>query len=343
MSVDVDFSKLHPLSLIADQYNELLNDCCEVKELKSNQIVIRNAVDKSLSHYLLSGCVEVRHSFNERSELQSSETQACYPLEEQIRTGGLIKTKEDSRLLLVDTDRIDKLLSLSQSEEEHADEAEHSEQEGISADYSVEHDWAEIFSHSPLASHLPSSILQELFVKLEDVEVSKGDVIVKRNTPGDYFYIIKKGSARILTDGRGPYSGQEFCLSVGNYFGDEALVADTIRNATVEMLSDGVLGCLGAESFNSIIKQYLVVPLVDDGKLSSKNYQFIDVRLPIEYKHSHYQGSENIPISHLRKKLDHFNDSDTYVITAEGGRRSELAVYLLRQAGFESFYMPNSL
>jgi rhodanese-related sulfurtransferase len=41
----------------------------------------------------------------------------------------------------------------------------------------------------------------------------------------------------------------------------------------------------------------------------------------------------------LRKRLREFDRNKTYLVTPEGGKRSELAVYLLRQAGLNAYLL----
>lgn len=335
-------SIFHPLSLIAPKYHDLVLEGCQCKQLKPNEVLIRKPVISTQLHFLIDGSVEARKSFNERHIVSSTDSQACYPLEEQLAETGVIRACSSCKVLVVDADSVDRYLSLSQTDGYkivHLDEGDAVIQEDVMIDDFFEEDWLENFIRSPLASHLPSEVLHQLFAELEDIDVEKGDVIIEKNTPGDYFYVIKKGTAMVLTDSNGPHGGQTFELGVGQFFGDEALVAETIRNATVVMDGDGKLGRLAADSFNAIIKHNLVLPIEADKLTAADNCQYVDVRLPIEYKHSHREGAQNIPISHLRKQLDFFNVDQTYVITADGGRRSELAVYLLRQAGITSYYV----
>jgi CRP-like cAMP-binding protein len=338
-------SNYHPLSLIDEQYIELLNASCQLKEAGANDIILRKPFADDVYHYLLEGSVEVRASFESRETVNKADTKAGYPLEENLTQGGVVKSLGSSQCLVVSKDAIDRLLTLSQSESHKKNSsgiAQPIVSEGVMIDEDFETQWTGRFFQSRLASHLSTSVLQELFLKLEDVEFAKGEIIVEKNSPGDYFYIVKSGVAQVLTEPRGPYQGQSFELTAGDYFGDEALIADTVRNATVIMITDGLLGCLQVEPFNCLIKQNLVIPLSGESNENTDRFKYVDVRLPLEYRHAHFEGAENIPISHLRKKMDYFNFNDTYVITADGGRRSELATYLLRQAGINSFYEPNN-
>ena len=168
--------------------------------------------------------------------------------------------------------------------------------------------------------------------------------VVLAGSRGEHFYIIMEGEASVITEEAGPYKGQTFDLVPGDYFGEEALVADTIRNATVRMSSDGVVGRLDRAQFDAIFKSSLV-QTIDLGKArkflagAGIGFDVIDVRFPPEYKRAHIEGSVNTPVVSLRKHLRELDRNKSYLVTPEGGRRSELAVYLLRQAGLNAYLL----
>ncbi|MBP6482909.1 MAG: rhodanese-like domain-containing protein, partial [Pseudomonadales bacterium] len=119
---------------------------------------------------------------------------------------------------------------------------------------------------------------------------------------------------------------------------------DTIRNATVRMSSDGVVGRLDRAQFDAIFKSSLV-QTIDLAKAqrflagAGIGFEIIDVRFPPEYKHGHIEGASNVPVVVLRKRLRELDRNRTWLVTPEGGRRSELAVYLLRQAGLNAYLL----
>lgn len=336
-------SRFFPLNLIEEQFHDQLKQNTIISTVKAGEIITKKVKDSSLKHYLISGSIEVRVSFDTRFQFSCDDERCQFPLEDNIEKQGTIRAKEDSKLLIINNEVIDQLKAWSQSydyEIVHLHNISDIKNDTLIDDVS-DADWTNLFIQSPLASNLSASDLHKLFTRMEIREVKSGEEIVQQNTDGDYFYIIQAGTAEVKTDSNGAYKGKTFELGTGDYFGDEALVADSMRNASVVMSSDGVLGFLNRESFNLIVKDAVVKTRDEhtiDGGLADLHH-YIDVRLPIEFKGQHHGKSENIPISHLRKKLDNFDYSKIYLITAEGGRRSELATYLLRQAGFEAYCM----
>jgi CRP-like cAMP-binding protein len=208
-------------------------------------------------------------------------------------------------------------------------------------DDNFQEDWENVFIRSKLAANLSNSIIHRLMSRLTNVEVQAGQLIVKSQSPGDYFYVIKQGQAIVKTDPKGPFKGEQFSLKAGNYFGDEALVAETTRNATVTMETDGVLGRLDHAAFNELIKQYLVSPLSKEIQLTQQ-VKLLDVRFPVEYRLGHADGSTNMPISLLRRQLHEMKQSLLYVIAPANDRRAELATYLMRQAGYQAYHLPHT-
>lgn len=109
------------------------------------------------------------------------------------------------------------------------------------------------------------------------------------------------------------------------------------------MTTDGVLARLDHKEFNQILRDSLVrharetqmQVLMDD----VSTCVVIDVRLRAEFVHGHGEQSRNIPINQLRSKLASFDKSKLYLVSPEGGRRSELATYILCQAGFDAYLL----
>lgn len=336
---------LYPLSLVADHLIDKFIEKTRLElPLPGQTITKRSSILSGQYHYLIEGEVEHRVSFDHRKDISTCDSASSNPLEEFLNEGGSIKAGEACCILVVNVSDVDEFLSWSQSQEfkvVHMDENYNGamDEEIINDDF--EDDWTECFLKSQLAANIPAATMINMFSSLEDIEVEVGDEIIKENTPGDYFYIIKKGYAEVKTNPHGPFKGEVFTLSPGDYFGDEALVADTTRNATVVMTDQGVLGRLSGEGFNQIIKEPLMQLLSQDDlkAIDVDKVCYLDVRLAAEFRHEHYESAKNYPIAYIRKHLNSFDHQLTYVITPGCGRRGELAVYLLKQAGYQVYLM----
>jgi CRP-like cAMP-binding protein len=339
------FRQLQPLNDISDVYLEQLAQKAMVAEFNTNETLLRKLAGPSqLYHYLLEGEIEYRISMMERTHLFHSETEdwCRRPLEELLEeNGGSIRAKTACRLLVLSKSYVEELLnsSLDSSStvtpmidvEETLDE--------IQIDDHYEDDWNSVFLNSPLATNLSPRVLHKLFQLMEDQEFSAGETVIKENEPGEMFYLIKSGYVQVSSGPAGPLE-EAIELWPGDYFGDESLIANTPRNATVTMVEDGILGCLDRSGFDEILRQSLVKTINDQdlGELQDdRPALWIDVRLPIEFKHDHKQGSINRPVGSLRKHLSELDASSRYFVCANGGCRSELATYLLRQHGLDAY------
>lgn len=194
-------------------------------------------------------------------------------------------------------------------------------------------DWMSCILQSPVFSRIPMSHLQELFARFEKVPVDEGERILKEGAKGDYFYVIASGTCRVTNR-----SGSvDVALSAGDYFGEEALISQAPRNASVTMMSAGVLKRLKAEDFISLVKAPVLNYISqNEVGLLQRSFKILDVRMPIEFRAQHFPGSINLPLSRLRDSLEELDRNFTYLVSAEGGTRAEIAAYILCQAGIDA-------
>lgn len=62
----------------------------------------------------------------------------------------------------------------------------------------------------------------------------------------------------------------------------------------------------------------------------------IDIRSENEWRGGHINGSVNIPLNHLRERLNELPRDAPFAVHCQGGYRSAIAVSLLEQAGFDN-------
>jgi hydroxyacylglutathione hydrolase len=60
----------------------------------------------------------------------------------------------------------------------------------------------------------------------------------------------------------------------------------------------------------------------------------VDVRAPKEWEEKHVAGSVNLPLNHLRERLDELPRDRPVAVTCAGGYRSSIAASILRRSGF---------
>ncbi len=356
----------------------------EHRRCKRGQALLRSNMRSGLQlTYLVSGAAELRRSFFDRQPLQAGEDSALQPLDNLLPAeGGQIVAIDECDAVLVPRELIDEVLNASAERKRVAqlvsqtasapniigksvflaDDVIDFNQYGVSplsdSDFSDEFrvsdsdiavDWMSRFLQSPLANHLPVMVIPQLLGCLFRVEMRQGDTVVRRGEPGDAMYVLTQGVASVRTAVDSIFEGREIPLIPGDYFGEESLVADTVRNADVIMESDGVVVKLDRAAFMELVYPHLVRPAnadltrrVLDGSMldgSNNDVQLLDVRFPVESRRKPLAGSQRIPISELRTAFATLSKDSPCLVASCGGRRSELAVFLLRQAGFDAYLL----
>jgi CRP-like cAMP-binding protein len=335
--------RCHPLQhLTPESQASLLRGVTPRHYTRGQTLLKRLERNASFLTFLLTGRAELRRSFFDREPLQAGEGNTLAALELLLpESGGQIVAVDVCSTLQLPRAAIDTVLaegslaaeSYAVANLRDADFAD----EFLICDGAVEADWMSRFLQSPLANHLPALTIQQLLACLASRPAARGEVLVRRGEPGEAFYVLTRGMATVRTDVGAP-GEREISLIPGDYFGEESLVADTVRNATVVMEADGSVARLDRRAFDELVRPHLI-PEVDAAEAVAAPVQRVDVRFPVEYRRDARPDTRNIPISLLRASLDQLEAGCRYLVTREGGRRSELAVFLLRQAGFDAYLL----
>jgi rhodanese-related sulfurtransferase len=70
-------------------------------------------------------------------------------------------------------------------------------------------------------------------------------------------------------------------------------------------------------------------------RLAERNVYVLDVRQPSEWRHGHIRGSQNLPLLHVKRRLDTLPPDKTIVTVCASGHRSNAAARTLRRAGYQ--------
>jgi CRP-like cAMP-binding protein len=207
--------------------------------------------------------------------------------------------------------------------------------------------WLFDLLRNPAFSQVPPANLHALFTRFHPLPVKAGDVVIRQGDPvGDYYYLVREGKARVS---RHNEAGQEVVLArlgPGESFGEEALIAHAARNATVAMESDGLVMCLSAADFDTLLKEPLVQHITTgeaSAMLHAGQADLIDVRLADEFKQGNIKGSYNIPLCLLRLKVAALSKERIHILVCETERRSSIAAFLLAQRGLDARVLAGGL
>ena len=96
-------------------------------------------------------------------------------------------------------------------------------------------------------------------MRMQRINYRAGDVVIKQGTEGDYFYVVVAGKCVVTRETPLNKEGIKLAeLGPGDSFGEEALIAEAKRNATVTMSTDGTLMRLGKNDFQTLLNEPLL-------------------------------------------------------------------------------------
>jgi rhodanese-related sulfurtransferase len=194
-------------------------------------------------------------------------------------------------------------------------------------------------------AQLPPAHINELLQRFERIKVKRGQVLIRDGEIGDYYYLIESGRCSV-TKFVGGADVPLAQLRSGDGFGEEALVADTRRNATVTMKTDGILLRLAKPDFIELLRAPLLHALEREDaeqRVASGQALWLDVRYAAEFGQDGLPEAVNIPLNEIRAAYDLLDKEREYVVYCHSGRRSSAAAFLLAQHGFKAFWLRGGL
>ena len=331
-------SLLVPLNKLTPHQQDQLLAAAEVLSYRKHESVFKQGARDHWAYYLLSGELEMWAGDQLVKKIVGGEANAFQPLAQLQPRQMSATAMSTAQVLRVDRNLLDKLLSAGQDEAPPAALIEVAEYEAAGTV-----DWLTSLLQSPLFARIPPANIQRLLDTLETVECQAREVVIQQGAAGDYYYIIQSGTCEVC---RITSLGKEIRLAElgpGDTFGEEALVSNATRNATVRMLSDGSVGRLTQEHFIELIRKPLLrtLDLAAAQALIVAGAHWLDVRFPEEHKVNGKPGSHNVPLSFLRSRLKELDSACRYVVYCDTGGRSSAAAFLLTQEGFDVAYVAN--
>lgn len=191
---------------------------------------------------------------------------------------------------------------------------------------------------------LPPAHIDELFKRFERLSTKRGDVVIREGDEGDYYYVIESGRFQVerLVGGAKVVLAE---LKAGEAFGEEALVSEAKRNATVVALGDGVVLRLAKRDFNELLREPLLkrIGFEEAAQRVERGALWLDVRYPSEYQYDKLPGAINVPLAEVRNMFAVLDRSKEYVAYCQSGRRSAAAAFLFAQRGFRIWVLDGGL
>jgi rhodanese-related sulfurtransferase len=193
---------------------------------------------------------------------------------------------------------------------------------------------------------IPPANIQAIFMRMQRVDYQAGDVVIKQGDEGDFFYVIVKGTCLVTRETPLNKEGIKLAeLGMGDTFGEEALISNAKRNATVSMLTDGTLMRLAKEDFRTLLNEPMLewIDYHQAKPALARGSKWIDVRLPSEFDNQHLEGAINVPLYFIRLKMKTLDRNVHYIVYCDTGRRSSAAAYILNERGFRASVLRGGL
>ena len=203
-------------------------------------------------------------------------------------------------------------------------------------------DWMTVLLQAKAFHKIPPANIQAIFMRMQQINYKSGDVIVKQGADGDFFYVLTRGKCLVTRETPLNKGGIKLAeLSVGDTFGEEALISDAKRNATVTMTSEGSVMRLGKEDFNRLLNEPMLdwVDAEAADEIIQNGGQWLDVRLPSEFDNYHKDGAVNMPLYFIRLKIGMLDKDKKYVVCCDTGRRSSAGAYILSERGLDAYVL----
>ena len=207
-------------------------------------------------------------------------------------------------------------------------------------------DWMTILLQTKAFHKVPPANIQAIFMRMQRAEYQAGDVIIKQGDEGDFFYVIVKGTCLVTRETPLSKEGIKLAeLNMGDTFGEEALISDAKRNATVSMLTPGTLMRLAKEDFRTLLNEPMLDWIDYHAAIAtiSRGAKWLDARLPSEFDAQHLEGAINVPLYFLRLKMKSLDRNTHYIVYCDTGRRSSAASYILNERGFKASVLRGGL
>lgn len=343
MITDDVLSRFSPFNLLTVHHLLDALDALEYVRLEAGGFLFKRGKSLSEVYFLLEGSINlIDHNFDSRSlSAGTLETAGAINSDEAV-TSVTARATTDVLAFAMNREHLQRLVEWSQAPDSGANAGAQglSTEEGFADDVDPEDDdWFDRLLSSHLFSRIPMAHVQQLFTKLRSIPVKAGEKVMREGERGDYFYVLAKGSALITN----ALDTVRLELSPGAAFGEEALLGSTIRNASVTMLTDGIIKRLNEEDFNTLIRRP-VMRYIENAEVEALTQPFscVDVKMPIEYRAGHYPGAVNIPLARLRESLSELAEHRLYLIPDDAEGRADIAAHLMCQAGFDARIIKNA-
>ncbi len=311
----------------------------QIRELSPHQILFKEGDTEKRTIYLVSGSLELIVDGKVQEIIKGGTEAARNPIAAVIPRRFTGRAKDRVQYIAIDSDLLDVMLTWDQTGSYEVSELQDKDNGGGD-------DWMTMLLQTKAFHKIPPANIQAIFMRMQQINYRAGDVVLKQGADGDYFYVLTRGKCMVTRETPLNKDGIKLAeLSVGDTFGEEALISDAKRNATVTMTTEGTVMRLGKEDFKRLLNEPMLdwVTLQEAEEIVKNGGQWLDVRLPSEFENQHKQGAINIPLYFIRLKINALDQNKKYVLCCDTGRRSSAGAYILSERGYQAYVLKGGI
>lgn len=311
----------------------------QIREMTPGQVLFKEGDTEKRTLYIVSGILELVDKGKVVGAVQGGSEMARNPVAPVYPRRVTGRARDRVQFISIDSDLLDVMLTWDQTGTyEVSDLQGKSDQTG--------EDWMTMLLQTKAFHKIPPANIQAIFMRMQQINYSTGDVVLKQGAEGDYFYVLIRGSALVTRETPLSKEGIKLAdLKVGDTFGEEALISDAKRNATVTMQSEGAIMRLGKDDFRTLLNEPMLdwVSKAEAEDVIRGGGQWLDVRLPSEFENQHLDGAINIPLYFIRLKINTLDRDIKYVVCCDTGRRSSAGAYILSERGYHAYVLRDGI
>jgi len=311
-----------------------------VRTLPAGRTLFKEGESDKRSIWVVSGMVELREGDRTIAMIRGGTPEARNPLSPKLPRASTARALDEISYLAIDSELLDVIITWDQTGSYEVSELQE-QIDGASND-----DWMTTLLQTKAFHRIPPANIQAIFMRLQRTPLRAGEIVIKQGDEGDYFYIIVSGKCLVTRETPLNREGIKLAeLGVGDTFGEEALIAEAKRNATVAMLTDGVLMRLNKQDFRELMNEPLLQWVTQEKarEIVARGGRWLDVRLPSEHQNLSIEDSLNIPLYFIRLKISTLDKNIPYVVYCDTGRRSSAAAFILVERGFDAYVLTGGI
>ncbi len=222
----------------------------QVRELTPGQLLFKEGDTEKRTFYIVTGTLELQDSGKTVGTVEGGTDFAKNPVAPVYPRRVSAKARDRVQFISVDSDLLDVMLTWDQTGTYEVSELQGQQEVGGGED------WMTMLLQTKAFHKIPPANIQAIFMRMQQINYKSGDIVLKQGAEGDYFYVLIRGRALVTRETPLSKDGIKLAeLGVGDTFGEEALISDAKRNATVTMVSDGSVMRLGKDDFNTLLNE----------------------------------------------------------------------------------------